>query len=141
MLKDVLSNEDRTLNWGGGGFCELVAERHGRVVQDPMKPTLKVPGQERLKLKCDDLLLSYCFQIQLAPLQHDGPAGSVFVPGRPVQIDPMKPNLKPPEIRRLKLKCDICFQLLLSNSTCTATPRGARQRRPRRGAATSKPKP
>jgi hypothetical protein len=27
-------------------------------------------------------------------------------PGRAAQLDPMKPNLKPPETKRLKLKCD-----------------------------------
>ena len=31
--------------------------------------------------------------------------------GRAVQVDPMKPRLKPPGTKRLKLKCDI----LLSN--------------------------
>jgi len=33
-------------------------------------------------------------------------------PGRAVQVDPMKPKLKPPRCMRLKLKCDI----LLSTS-------------------------
>ena len=37
-----------------------------------------------------------------------------------VQVDPMKPKLTPPGIKRLKLMCNF-FQLLLSNSTCAAT--------------------
>ena len=41
----------------------------------------------------------------------------VLIYGRAVQVDPMKPKLKPPGIKRLKLNCDI----LLSNSTCAAT--------------------
>ena len=32
---------------------------------DPMKPTLEVPGSERLKLKCDDVLLNIAFNINL----------------------------------------------------------------------------
>ena len=44
-----------------------------------------------------------------------GPHGCAAVPerqGREVQVDPMKPKLKPPGTKRLKLKCDI----LLSTS-------------------------
>jgi len=33
-------------------------------------------------------------------------------PGKAVQVDPMKPNLKPPETKHLNLKCDV--ELLLS---------------------------
>ena len=38
---------------------------------DPIKPTLKAPGSQRLKLKHDRMLsslLEFCFQNQLAPL-------------------------------------------------------------------------
>jgi hypothetical protein len=39
---------------------------HGRVVQvDPVKPTLKATGYERLKLNCDDLLSSFAFKFDL----------------------------------------------------------------------------
>jgi hypothetical protein len=45
----------------------------GEAVQvEPIKPTLKAPGTQRLKLKYDDMLsilLEFCSQIQLAPLQ------------------------------------------------------------------------
>jgi len=50
------------------------ADEHGRAVQvDPMKPKLKPPGTKRLKVKHDkslSILLQFCFQFQLAPLQH-----------------------------------------------------------------------
>jgi len=37
-----------------------------RVVQvDPIKPTLKAPGYERLKLECDILLSTYAFNFNL----------------------------------------------------------------------------
>jgi len=32
---------------------------------DPMNPTLKAPGSERLKLKCDDLLSNFAFNFNL----------------------------------------------------------------------------
>ena len=32
---------------------------------DSIKPTLKAPGTQRLKLKCDDLLLKFAFKINL----------------------------------------------------------------------------
>jgi hypothetical protein len=51
---------------------------HGKAVQiDPVKPTSKPPGTKRLKLKCDRLLSilpQFCFQNQIAPLQHGGAA-------------------------------------------------------------------
>ena len=49
-------------------------DKVGAVQLGPMKPTLRAPGTERLKLNYDKLLsnlLQICFQIQLAPL-HDG---------------------------------------------------------------------
>jgi len=97
--------------------------RLGRVVQDdPIKPTLKAPGTKHSKLKHDHLLsilLQFRFQIQLAPL-HYGPRrdhhhqrrGRNQVPqlrlpqhGRAVQVDPIKPTLKPTGIKRFKLMC------------------------------------
>jgi len=32
---------------------------------DPIKPTLKAPGSERLKLKCDELLSTSAFNFNL----------------------------------------------------------------------------
>ena len=48
----------------------------------------------------------------------DQGCGHGGLPSRAVQVDPIKPNLKPPGTKRLKLKYDT----LLSNSTCAATP-------------------
>jgi hypothetical protein len=43
--------------------------------------------------------------------------------GREVQLDPIKPTLKAPGTKRLKLKCDRLLQNLLSISTYAATAR------------------
>ena len=44
----------------------LAAVSRGRAVQvDPMKPKLKPPGTERLKLKCDTVLSSFAFKFDL----------------------------------------------------------------------------
>ena len=32
---------------------------------DPIKPALKAPGSERLKLKCDELLSNFAFKLNL----------------------------------------------------------------------------
>jgi hypothetical protein len=40
--------------------------RPGRAVQvDPIKPNLKLPGTERLKLTCDELLSTFAFKFKL----------------------------------------------------------------------------
>ena len=62
-------------------------------------------------------------------LRRDGAqaAGRARAQGGALQVDPIKPKLKPPGTKRLKLNYDellsISLQLLLSNSTCAATPR------------------
>jgi hypothetical protein len=39
---------------------------HGRAVQvEPIKPALKAPGSERLKLNCDDVLSNFAFKFNL----------------------------------------------------------------------------
>ena len=44
----------------------------GRVVQaEPIKPTLKAPGTERLKLKCDELLSNFTFKFNLRRYNED----------------------------------------------------------------------
>jgi hypothetical protein len=49
--------------------------------------------------------------------------------GRPVLVDPMRPKLKPPGTKRLKLRYDEPLTNLLSISTCAAIPgRGAGRR-------------
>jgi hypothetical protein len=86
----------------------------GRAVQvDPIKPTLIAPGPERLKLKRDKLLSTFVFKFNLCrftkgPLQRagHGDGGHAEPRGRAVQVDPMKPKLKPPGTKRLKLTYD-----------------------------------
>ena len=85
---------------------------------DPIKPKSKPPGTKRLKLKCGHNSFKFCFQIQLAPL-HQGAqgycggrqerAGSAAggAQGRAVHVDPIKPMLKLPGTRPLKLISDI----------------------------------
>jgi hypothetical protein len=64
----------------------------GRQVQaDPMKPTVKAPIYERLKLTCDDLLSNVAFNFNLRRYT----AG----PGRAVQLEPVKPTVKVPGIK------------------------------------------
>ena len=41
--------------------------------------------------------------------------------GRPVQVEPAKPTVKAHGTKCLTLKFDICFQILLTISTCAAT--------------------
>ena len=84
--------------------CDACGAR-GRVVQvDPMISELKSPGTNRLKLKCDKLLSSFAFNLNLRRYSKER--------GRAVRVDPMKLKLKPPGTERLKLKCYI----LLSTS-------------------------
>jgi len=49
----------------------------------------------------------------LRGVRREHPGGDVEDdPGRAVQVDPMKPKLKPPGTKRLKLKCDILLSTL-----------------------------
>ena len=40
-----------------------------------MKPKLKRPGTQHLKLKCDELLSSFAFKYKFAPLHHGSALG------------------------------------------------------------------
>jgi hypothetical protein len=56
------SDEKRPGGPGPGGY----AAARGKPVQvDPIKPTSKAPGSERLTLKCDDLLSNFAFILNL----------------------------------------------------------------------------
>ena len=58
------------------------------------------------------------------PPPHGAP--TVSVRGRAVQVDPMKPMLKPPGIKHLKLNCDILlstFAFKFNLRRCTAVAR------------------
>jgi hypothetical protein len=61
------------------------APRRGEAVQvDPMKPKLKPPGTNRLKLKCGYTGFKFCFQIQHAPLHRAGQSPPADGPRSPV---------------------------------------------------------
>jgi hypothetical protein len=77
-----------------------------------MKPTMKPPGSWNValetKIRC--CAFKFCFQFRLAPLQHGVPRGAhprdaAVRLGRAVPVDPIKPTLKAPGTKRLKLKC------------------------------------
>ena len=80
---------------------------------EPMKLMLKAPGTKRLNLKYDEPPSKIAFKINLRRYC-EGPeprAGGLLrvgdLPGWAVQIDPIKPMLKPPGTKRLKLNCDV----------------------------------
>jgi len=77
---------------------------------DPIKPELKAPITQRLKLQCDGLLSRFCCQIQSAPL-HRGAQRRHPPHGKAVHVDPSKPALKASGTKPSRLKCD----KLLSN--------------------------
>ena len=86
---------------------------------DPIKPMLKAPGTKRLKLIHGKLLSTFAFKSNLRRYTQENvkrraprPSMTQQTHGRAVQLDSMKPTLKPTGNERLKLKCDI----LLSKS-------------------------
>jgi hypothetical protein len=90
------------------------AATQGRAVQvDPVKPVMKPPGSKHLKLKCDILLSHFAFKSNLRRYNKLRAENSTLLQdiaavnrGRAVQVDPIKPKLKPPGTKRLKLNCD-----------------------------------
>jgi hypothetical protein len=88
----------------------------GMAVQvDPMKPTLKAPGIDRLKLQYIELLLRLAFKSKLRRYileeQDKIPwealvyvTGQINYGGRAVQADPIKLTLKARGTMRLKLR-------------------------------------
>ena len=83
---------------------------------DPIKPTVKALGTKRLKLKHDELLSIFAFNLDLRRYtvagrgQHAQPRHARVrlrvAPGRPVHVDPMKLMLKAPGTKRLRVKYD-----------------------------------
>ena len=94
---------------------------------DPIKSKLKLPGTKHLNLKSDKPLSNVDFEFNLrrytagpelvdaarhrvAAVRAEAPAADVPARagalGRAVQVDPIKPNLKPAGTNRLKLKYD-----------------------------------
>ena len=95
---------------GGAGLLAAAGRRrgHGKAVQvNLMKPTLKPPGTKRLKPKYDEPLSNFAFNVNLRRYAVErGVAGGCATEdlhGRAVQVDPIKPTLKPPGTKRLKL--------------------------------------
>ena len=77
---------------------------------DSIKPTLKAPGVKLLNLTYDKPLSNFAFKFNLRRYTVVKPMAGRrhrHQHGRPVQLDPIKPNLKPPGTERLKLKCDV----------------------------------
>ena len=54
---------------------------------DPIKPTLKAPGSERLKLKCDEVLSSVAFNFSLRRYSKATKVGGVKDGGYSLYID------------------------------------------------------
>jgi len=79
-----------------------------------MKPTLKPPKSQLLKLEHEKVLSNYPFKFNIRRyIPCIAPAAADGTRGRPVQVDPtIKTKLKPPGTKRLKLNYDI----LLSTS-------------------------
>jgi hypothetical protein len=107
---------------------------HGEALQlQPMKLKLKAPGSpgtKRFTLICDFLLSSFAFNINSRRYSTGScrrrrrwwSARRAPAPGPSrgwaVQLDPIKPTLKPPETKRLKLKYIELLTILLQISTC-----------------------
>jgi len=90
--------------------------------------TLKAPGTKRLQLKYDKLLTIFAFNFNLrrymkGVLDEFGGVSAQVLDlsdaniwgggGRAVQVHPMKPTLKAPETKRLKVKHDQLLSILL----------------------------
>ena len=87
---------------------------------DPIKPMLKAPGTKRLKPGCDNLLSTFAFNFELAPLHQGSGHRQHRLPhqGWAVQLDPIKPTFKAPGIKLLELQYDelvsnFAFKLIL----------------------------
>jgi len=117
---------------------------------DPIKPLLKAPGTKRLKLKHGEQLSNFAFKFNLrrySPVQQQRAAESAVAlalltgPGRAVQVDPIKPTLKAPGSKRLKLQHEkllsnfsFNFDLRRYTSAAPPTPSSPPPWKPRRGA-------
>jgi len=102
--------ECKPLNGGGAEGQQSHHVRHessqGRAVQvAPIKPTLKAPGPMYLKLRYDGTVLNFAFKFSLRRYTKGfSETEEVVQYGRAVQVDPIKPPLKSPVSRSLKLE-------------------------------------
>ena len=93
---------------------------------DPIEPTLNAPGTKRLKLNYDTLLSSFAVNFNLRRYKEGSFAGASGR-GRAVQVDPIKPTLKAPGTKRLKLNYDKLLSSFAFNSNlCCYTEAGTR---------------
>jgi hypothetical protein len=89
-----------------------------------MKPVLKAPGSVDLKLRCPGPLSIIAFNFNLRRYtmarrggRHGGPALAALLHdiGSAVQVDPMKPMLKPPGTKHLKPECAMLLSTFAFN--------------------------
>ena len=83
---------------------------------DPIKPNLKAPGTKRLKLAYGELVSSFAFKLKLRRYNKVVPKTAAnfraLCTGEAVQVDPIKPKLKPPGTERLKLNHGVLLSTL-----------------------------
>jgi hypothetical protein len=78
---------------------------------DPIKPTLKAPEFERLKLQCYEPLSNFAFKFKLRRYNEE-PHINIYSGfeeeciGRAVRVDPIRPTLKAPGSVLSKLRYD-----------------------------------
>ena len=102
---------------------------------DPVKFTLTAPGTERLKLKYEELLSNIGFKFNLRRYTVAAAAALrdelrlAVGHGRAVQVNPMKPKLKPPGTERLKLQCDTLLSTSAFKTNLRRYSTGARRGR------------
>jgi hypothetical protein len=124
-VDDVAGNVYLSLPRGKGGRAEAegageAAAHHGTAVQvEPMKPALKAPVSMLLKPRYDGPLSSCAFNSNLRRYVTAYPTIIYLRDGRAVQVGPIKPRLKAPGHKRLKLRYDktgfeFCFQVELA---------------------------
>jgi len=107
-----VAREGRPPNLDGVGRCRL----------NPIEPRVESAWLQRLKLNCDEQVSSFAFNFNLRrynggerPVRHHRrrvgwhpqPNCRRRALGRAVQVAPIRPTLKAPRTKRLKLKCDI----------------------------------
>ena len=69
----------------------------------PIKPKVIPPGTTRWKLKTDTLLSNPAFKSNLRRYAEASLRNAFVDHGMAVQVDPIKPTLKPPGTKRFKL--------------------------------------
>jgi len=94
---------------GAAGAAGAGAAAAGRCRLTVSTPMLKAPMVSAFEATYDKPLSISAFSYQLEPLHSGGrgPEGSVSGHGRALQVDPIKPTLKPPGAEHLKLKCGV----------------------------------